>query len=39
MKSYVPEEGGSLGWLHFSPQAGHEQGEHRPAVVLSPVSL
>ena len=23
-------------WLHFDPQAGHEQGRHRPALVLSP---
>src|SRR4030065_698196 len=23
-------------WLEFSPQAGHEQAGHRPALVLSP---
>lgn len=23
-------------WLEFSPQAGHEQAGHRPAVVVSP---
>jgi mRNA interferase MazF len=23
-------------WLSFDPRAGHEQGGHRPAVVLSP---
>ncbi|WP_368856720.1 type II toxin-antitoxin system PemK/MazF family toxin, partial [Acinetobacter baumannii] len=22
-------------WLHFDPQAGHEQAGHRPALVLS----
>ncbi len=25
-------------WLHFDPQAGHEQGGRRPALVLSPAS-
>ena len=25
-------------WLHFSPQAGHEQAGRRPAVVVSPES-
>src|SRR5207249_12291652 len=25
-------------WLHFTPQAGHEQSGRRPAVVLSPRS-
>jgi len=25
-------------WLQFSPQAGHEQAGHRPALVLSPSS-
>ena len=25
-------------WLQFSPQAGHEQAGHRPAVVLTPAS-
>jgi len=37
MARYVPEAG-DIVWLHFSPQAGHEQGGHRPAVVLSPAS-
>lgn len=37
MASYVPEAGDVI-WLHFSPQAGHEQAGHRPAVVLSPAS-
>ena len=31
----VPEAGDVI-WLQFSPQAGHEQAGHRPAVVLSP---
>ena len=25
-----------LVWLHFTPQTGHEQAGHRPALVLSP---
>ncbi len=32
---YVPEAG-DIVWLHFTPQAGHEQAGHRPAVVVSP---
>jgi len=32
---YVPEAG-DIVWLHFTPQAGHEQAGHRPALVLSP---
>jgi mRNA interferase MazF len=36
-RSYVPEAGDVV-WLEFSPQAGHEQAGHRPAVVLSPAS-
>lgn len=28
----------TLVWLQFSPQAGHEQAGHRPALVLSPAS-
>ena len=31
---YVPDTG-DIVWLNFSPQAGHEQAGHRPAVVLS----
>ena len=27
---------GDLVWLNFTPQAGHEQAGHRPAIVLSP---
>lgn len=34
---YIPEAG-DIGWLHFDPQAGHEQAGHRPAVVISPSS-
>ncbi len=34
-RRYVPEAG-DLVWLHFDPQAGHEQAGHRPAMVLSP---
>jgi mRNA interferase MazF len=32
---YVPDRG-EIVWLHFNPQAGHEQAGHRPALVLSP---
>ena len=31
---YVPDRGDVV-WLDFDPRAGHEQGGHRPAVVLS----
>jgi mRNA interferase MazF len=34
-KSFVPERG-DIVWLDFTPQAGHEQAGHRPALVLSP---
>lgn len=34
-RRYIPERG-DLVWLHFTPQAGHEQAGHRPAIVLSP---
>lgn len=36
-KRYVPERA-DLIWLDLHPQAGHEQSERRPAVVLSPQS-
>src|SRR5207249_10455705 len=36
-RSTVPDVG-DITWLTFSPQAGHEQAGHRPAVVLSPAS-
>jgi mRNA interferase MazF len=32
---YVPDAG-NIVWLNFTPQAGHEQAGHRPALVLSP---
>ena len=31
---YVPEAG-DIAWLNFDPQAGHEQGRRRPALVLT----
>jgi mRNA interferase MazF len=34
---FVPDAG-DIVWLNFSPQAGHEQAGHRPAVVLSPAA-
>jgi mRNA interferase MazF len=37
MSSYCPRQGDVV-WLEFSPQAGHEQAGHRPALVLSPES-
>jgi mRNA interferase MazF len=37
VRRYVPEAG-DIVWLHFNPQAGHEQAGHRPALVLSPSS-
>lgn len=36
-RSYVPDRG-DIVWLQFSPQAGHEQAGHRPALVLSPAA-
>ncbi|CAK7193134.1 Endoribonuclease toxin MazF [Commensalibacter sp. Nvir] len=33
-KKYIPDAG-DIVWLHFDPQAGHEQAGHRPALVLS----
>ena len=36
-RHYVPKRGDVV-WLHFDPQAGHEQAGRRPAVVLSPES-
>jgi len=34
---YIPEAG-DIVWLNFTPQAGHEQAGHRPALVLSPAT-
>jgi len=36
-RRYTPKRGDVV-WLHFNPQAGHEQAGRRPAVVLSPES-
>jgi len=35
--SYVPQRG-DIVWLHFAPQAGHEQAGRQPALVVSPGS-
>ena len=35
VRRFVPDAG-DIVWLHFDPQAGHEQAGHRPAVVISP---
>jgi mRNA interferase MazF len=37
IQRYVPEAG-DIVWLHFDPQAGHEQARHRPALVVSPAT-
>ena len=34
-RPYVPDVG-DIVWLNFTPQAGHEQTGHRPALVLTP---
>ena len=34
-RRYVPDLG-EVVWLHFTPQAGHEQAGRRPALVISP---
>lgn len=34
-RGYVPDAG-DIVWLHFDPQAGHEQAGRRPALVLTP---
>lgn len=36
-KSYTPDAG-DIVWLNFTPQSGHQQAGHRPALVLSPKS-
>src|SRR6476659_2018783 len=33
--AYIPDSG-DIVWITFTPQAGHEQAGHRPALVLSP---
>lgn len=37
MAAYVPDRGDVV-WLNFDPQAGHEQGGRRPAIIVSPRS-
>ncbi len=37
MPPYCPKRGDVV-WISFTPQAGHEQTGHRPALVLSPQS-
>jgi mRNA interferase MazF len=34
-RRYVPDRGDII-WLHFTPQAGHEQAGRRPGLVISP---
>ena len=36
-RRYVPDRGDAV-WITFTPQSGHEQAGHRPALVLSPAS-
>lgn len=36
-RRYVPDAG-DIVWLNFTPQGGHEQAGHRPALVLSPAA-
>ena len=36
-RRYVPDAG-DIVWLNFTPQAGHEQSGHHPALVLSPAA-
>src|SRR5512139_724184 len=36
-RRYVPDAG-DIVWPNFTPQAGHEQAGHRPALVLSPAA-
>ena len=37
MARYVPAAG-DIVWLNFTPQAGHDQAGHRPALVVSPAT-
>lgn len=34
--THAAPDRGDIAWINFSPQAGHEQAERRPALVLSP---
>ena len=36
-RAFIPDRGDAV-WLQFNPQAGHEQGGRRPALVLSPAA-
>lgn len=36
-KQYIPDRGDAV-WITLDPQAGHEQGGRRPALVLSPAA-
>jgi mRNA interferase MazF len=36
MPSRDVPQAGDIVWLNFTPQTGHEQAGHRPALVLSP---
>jgi mRNA interferase MazF len=36
-RRYVPDAG-EIVWINFTPQTGHEQAGHRPALVLSPAA-
>jgi len=36
-RRYVPDRG-DIVWLQFTPQAGHEQAGHRPAMTVSPLA-
>lgn len=35
VKEYVPDRG-DIVWIQFSPHRGHEQGGHRPALIITP---
>lgn len=37
MAAFAPDRGDII-WLHFTPQAGHEQAGRRPALVISPIA-
>ncbi len=36
-QEYIPERGDAV-WFTLTPQAGHEQAERRPALVVSPAA-
>ncbi len=35
VKRYIPERG-DIVWINLNPTKGHEQGGHRPAIIISP---